>query len=102
MPRDYKNGKTYQLVSDETDFVYVGSTTQQLAKRLYEHKDNAKRCKKTSKLYGTMREVGVDTFRIILIKNFPCESKEQLCAKGYEISNVIWKADSIRLLGYCF
>tara|TARA_R110000751_G_scaffold4388_1_gene21558 strand:- start:85795 stop:86229 length:435 start_codon:yes stop_codon:yes gene_type:complete len=29
-------------------------------------------------------------------------SKEQLCAKGYEISNVIWKADSIRLLGHCF
>ena len=28
--------------------------------------------------------------------------KEQLCDKGYEISNVIWKADSIRLLGYCF
>ncbi|MBU3005490.1 hypothetical protein [Paraglaciecola arctica] len=29
-------------------------------------------------------------------------SKEQLCDKGYEISNVIWKADSIRLLGFCF
>ena len=29
-------------------------------------------------------------------------AKEQLCAKGYEIRNVIWKADSIRLLGYCF
>jgi hypothetical protein len=29
-------------------------------------------------------------------------SKEQLCTKGYEISDVIWKADSIRLLGYCF
>ncbi len=28
--------------------------------------------------------------------------KEQLCATGYEISDVIWKADSIRLLGYCF
>jgi len=28
--------------------------------------------------------------------------KEQLCAEGYEISNVIWKAESIRLLGYCF
>jgi hypothetical protein len=28
--------------------------------------------------------------------------KEQLCTKGYEISNVIWKAESIRLLGYCF
>ena len=29
-------------------------------------------------------------------------AKEQLCVKGYEIRNVIWKADSIRLLGYCF
>ena len=29
-------------------------------------------------------------------------SKEQLCIKGYEISNVFWKAESIRLLGYCF
>jgi hypothetical protein len=28
--------------------------------------------------------------------------KEQLCVKGYEISDVIWKTDSIRLLGYCF
>ena len=28
--------------------------------------------------------------------------KEQLCAEGYEISNVMWKAESIRLLGYCF
>ena len=28
--------------------------------------------------------------------------KKQLCTKGYEISNVIWKTDSIRLLGYCF
>lgn len=29
-------------------------------------------------------------------------SKEQLCVNGYEISNVMWKADNIRLLGYCF
>jgi len=29
-------------------------------------------------------------------------SKEQVCAKGYEINKVIWKADSIRLLGHCF
>lgn len=29
-------------------------------------------------------------------------AKEQLCAKGYEINNVFWKADSIRLRGHCF
>ena len=28
--------------------------------------------------------------------------KEQLCVKGYDISNVLWKDDSIRLLGYCY
>lgn len=28
--------------------------------------------------------------------------KKQLCTKGYDISDVIWKADSIRLLGYCY
>lgn len=28
--------------------------------------------------------------------------KEQLCDNGYDINNVIWHADSIRLLGYCF
>ena len=77
MPRDYKNGKVYKLISDETNFIYVGSTTQQLSKRLYEHKDNAKRGK--SKVYETMRDVGIDTFRIVLINEFPCENKEQLC-----------------------
>jgi hypothetical protein len=29
-------------------------------------------------------------------------TKEQLCTQGYEISDVFWKADSIRLLGYCY
>jgi hypothetical protein len=28
--------------------------------------------------------------------------KELLCANGYENSNVFWKTESIRLLGYCF
>jgi hypothetical protein len=29
-------------------------------------------------------------------------TKEKLCADGYEITDVLWKADSIRLLGSCF
>ncbi|WP_299078587.1 hypothetical protein [uncultured Paraglaciecola sp.] len=28
-------------------------------------------------------------------------AKEQLCQNSYEISDVIWKDDNIRLLGYC-
>ena len=80
MPTNYKNGKTYQLISDETDFIYVGSTTQQLAKRFWDHKDKAKKGLK-SKVYQTMRDIGIETFRIVLINEFPCETKEQLCAE---------------------
>ncbi len=29
-------------------------------------------------------------------------AKEKLCPKGYDISNVAWKADNIRLLGFCY
>ena len=28
-------------------------------------------------------------------------SREQLCKNGYEISDVLWKDSSIRLLGFC-
>lgn len=28
-------------------------------------------------------------------------AKEELCAQGYEISDVLWKESSIRLLGFC-
>ena len=76
---DYKNGKIYKIISDETDFVYIGSTTQPLTKRLYCHKIACK--KRTSKVYKIMNEIGADNFRIILIKDFPCERKEQLCAE---------------------
>ena len=36
----YNNGKIYKIVSDSTDKIYVGSTTQPLSKRHYEHKKN--------------------------------------------------------------
>jgi hypothetical protein len=82
MTTNYGNGKVYKLISDATDFVYVGSTTQNLlAKRLFEHKKCAKNEKRTSKVYKVMREIGIESFRIILVKDFPCERKEQLNAE---------------------
>ena len=39
---DYKNGKIYQILNNVNDAVYVGSTTQPLCKRLYNHKQNSK------------------------------------------------------------
>ena len=39
---DYKNGKIYKIVSDLTDKIYIGSTTQPLYKRHSKHKGNYK------------------------------------------------------------
>ena len=78
---DYKNAKIYQLVNDITDDVYIGSTCQPLSKRMAEHRTSM-RSKRDShlKLYQKMLEIGVEHFNIYLIKETPCENKEQLRA----------------------
>jgi predicted GIY-YIG superfamily endonuclease len=40
---NYENSKIYKLVNDVDDKIYVGSTATTLAKRLYGHKNSAKR-----------------------------------------------------------
>ena len=39
---NYQNGKIYVLRSHKTDDIYIGSTTQSLYKRFYEHKKRYK------------------------------------------------------------
>jgi predicted GIY-YIG superfamily endonuclease len=41
---DYKNGKIYKLWSPQGDEIYIGSTTQSLAKRKAEHKQMKNSC----------------------------------------------------------
>ena len=65
---NYKNAKIYKLVCSETGKVYIGSTTQPLAKRKSQHKENKNSCSSKSFINPT----------IILIKKCPCEDKEEL------------------------
>ena len=82
MTNSYANGKIYKIISDKTECVYIGSTTQPLSKRFYFHKiDSSQKDKYKSKFYNIMREIGYENFRIILLKDFPCERREQLCAE---------------------
>ena len=37
---DYTNGKIYVMRSNKTDKIYIGSTTQPLFKRFFQHKVN--------------------------------------------------------------
>ena len=76
---DYQNGKIYKILNIVDDDCYVGSTTQALSKRMSKHrKDMNSDMKKNRLLYTKMRLLGVDSFYIELIEDFPCESVEQL------------------------
>ena len=78
---DYSKAKIYKIVNDVDDSVYIGSTCQALSKRMAEHRASM-RSKRDSylKLYQKLLEIGVEHFNIYLIKETPCENKEQLRA----------------------
>jgi hypothetical protein len=88
---DYSQSKIYKIVSNFTDEIYIGSTTQSLGSRKAEHKKKFKywMVNPDSTYFVTsfkLFELGeVD---IVLMENFPCENKEQLHARErYYIEN---------------
>ena len=83
---NYHNGKIYKIVSDsEPNKVYIGSTTQQLSKRLGGHVSdyicflNGKHHFVTS--FDLLKN---NDYQILLIENVNCENKEELHKKEGE------------------
>ena len=79
----YTDAKIYKITNSIDDEVYVGSTTQDLNKRLAKHCSNL-RHQKTGKIYDHMRTHGVDAFKIELIENFACNDQKELRLKEGE------------------
>ena len=78
---NYANSKIYKIESLIGDIVYYGSTTQQLSKRMAEHRYLFKK--------GTKKNTSKQVFefgdaKIFLVEAFPCENTEQLFAKEGE------------------
>lgn len=69
----YQNGKIYKIISPNTEKIYIGSTIVNLNKRLIKHRYEIKKRGITSKI---IFDAGDE--KIELIKNFPCNSKEEL------------------------
>ena len=69
---NYKLGKIYKLVSNNTGKQYIGSSCQKkLCSRLTGHVNKSNKC--------ISREIIEDgNYEIILIENFPCDSKDEL------------------------
>jgi hypothetical protein len=76
---DYKNGKIYRIVCNETGLQYIGSTTQKLTQRLTSHKVKYKGYLNEKYHYVTSFKIlENNNFDIILIENCSCDNKEEL------------------------
>jgi hypothetical protein len=82
---NYQLGKIYKVVNDVNGICYIGSTAQPtLAHRMSCHRSRHKDKKnKTYEKWGDIADC-----KIVLIENYPCNSKDELCARErYYIEN---------------
>lgn len=80
---DYKNGKIYTIrYRNDDSLIYVGSTTNSLAKRFHDHKrvfNNEKQRDYNMPLYQKMRQTNdIDNWYIELFEEHPCENRNEL------------------------
>jgi hypothetical protein len=83
---NYQKGKIYKIINDVNDQVYIGSTTQALSCHMSTHCSNARNRCGNSYFYSKMRQIGVEHFKIVLVKDFPCNSTAELEAEEYKCS----------------
>ena len=91
---DYQNGRIYKIVSDETDKIYIGSTTQPLSKRLSVHKALYKQyLAGNSNNVTSFDLIALGPVQIILVESFPCNNREELekreCYYINEFKNIV-------------
>jgi len=86
---NYKQSKIYELRCNITNKIYYGSTTKHyLSQRLTEHKAQYKRYLKDKKQYYSSFEIlKNDDYKIILVENFECNSKDELRAREQHYIN---------------
>jgi hypothetical protein len=77
----YQHGKIYKIISySHPELVYYGSTTQQLCRRMVQHRLNFKCGKNVS----SSEIVKYNDAIILLVIQYPCNNKEQLERKEGE------------------
>lgn len=80
----YSTGRIYMITHPNTDKKYIGSTTQLLSKRKHDHISLFLNYGKDTGKYTSSIEIcryGIEDVEIILIENYPCDSREELHAR---------------------
>jgi len=67
MENGYENGKIYKIINENNDTIYIGSTKKTLNDRYS---------------YHTHKK---ENHKIILIENYSCNSKKELCMREQEV-----------------
>ena len=80
-----QNGKIYVIICNKTGLKYYGSTTISLSMRLSIHKYMMN---KTTKNLSSFEVLKNNDYKIELVENFPCQSKDDLFEREkYYIQN---------------
>jgi len=88
----YNNAKIYKIVDNTNSSVYIGSTcVPTLALRLARHRLQYKSyLKGNSRYYTSFKILENNDYSIVLLEDYPCETKDQLLARErYYIENNI-------------
>ena len=88
MPINYQNSKIYTIRSHQTDKIYIGSTVNELRKRLHQHKNLYKGFLKNPKkyhFYSSFEIIKFDDCFIELYEKYPCSDKMELHKREAEI-----------------
>ena len=101
MTSNYSNGKIYKIVDNLSDLIYVGSTCKTLNDRLNSHEQDYKSFISGKKKYITSFKILENkNYKIELIENFPCESKQDLEKKeGYFIR--LYRKQELNIVNKC-
>ena len=82
----YQNGKIYKIWDNGFNKCYIGSTVQELSKRMAGHR-NDYQCwitgssKQFKTSFSLFEEFGIENCKIELLESYPCNSKDELFAR---------------------
>jgi hypothetical protein len=100
---NYKQGKIYKIECNVTGLIYIGSTCKKkLSGRMTQHRSAYKKyLNRKGKYYSAFIVMENNDYDIILIEDFPCNSKDQLFARECYYTNEIECVNIYKNQGLC-
>ena len=95
---NYGNKRIHKIWSLETPEIYVGSTCQELYKRMSKHRCEA-RTRGVFRLHQGMSRLGCKAFSIELIENNPCSNMTEWHKREGEITRELGESLDMRIAG---